>query len=140
MKIESVTHQFVEFAPREVAAGVLYISIQFDTVVHLCCCGCGNKVALPLSPAGWSLTYNGSTISLTPSIGNSSLPCRSHYWIRNGQVHWHPPMTQAQSDRARARDRADQCHMEDERTPGRGGVGWVRAIWEPIVRQIDKRR
>ncbi|WP_417924835.1 DUF6527 family protein [Collimonas pratensis] len=26
----------------------------------------------------WSLTYDGKTVSLDPSIGNWSLPCRAH--------------------------------------------------------------
>jgi hypothetical protein len=70
MKRMTLTHQFGEYVPSELADGVLYISIPYRTVVHRCLCGCGNKVVTPISPAEWQLTYDGETISLTPSIGN----------------------------------------------------------------------
>ena len=41
--------------------------------------------------------FDGRTISLNPSIGNWSYPCRSHYWIKGNRVVWDgtpvvPPM------------------------------------------------
>lgn len=85
MKME---HKFVEFIPDELEDGTLYISITYATVLHKCGCGCGNEVVTPLSPSDWQLTFNGETISLFPSIGNWSFPCRSHYWIRKNEVVW----------------------------------------------------
>jgi hypothetical protein len=56
----------------------IYISIRFATVGHKCCCGCGREVITPLSPTDWSLTSDGETVSLHPSIGNwSSKPYRT---------------------------------------------------------------
>jgi hypothetical protein len=81
-------HKFVEFIPDELDTGVLYISTTYATVVHKCCCGCGNEVVTPLTPNDWQLTYDGETITLFPSIGNWSLPCRSHYWIKRNDVRW----------------------------------------------------
>lgn len=66
----------------------LYISLKFSTAIHLCPCGCGRQVVTPLSPIDWSLSFNGETISLYPSIGNWSFPCKSHYWIRNDEIIW----------------------------------------------------
>ena len=66
----------------------LYVSVEFGTVIHKCCCGCGNEVVTPLSPDDWKLAFDGRSISLYPSIGNWSFPCRSHYWIRNNRVEW----------------------------------------------------
>jgi hypothetical protein len=84
-------HQFVEYIPKPLEEGVLYISIRFGIVAHNCCCGCGNEVVINLSPDdGWSLTYDGKTISLSPSIGNYNLKCQSHYYITNSFVEWMP--------------------------------------------------
>lgn len=91
-------HNFVEYLPEPLEDGVLYISIYFSTVVHLCCCGCGSEVVTPLSPDGWQLTYDGKSISIYPSIGNWSLPCQSHYWIRNGEVQWARQWSQEEID------------------------------------------
>lgn len=88
MRHASLTHEFVEYVPAVLAEGVLYVSLRFATVVHLCPCGCGNKVVTPLSPADWQLLFDGEAVSLTPSIGNWSLPCQSHYWIRLDRVRW----------------------------------------------------
>ena len=81
-------HEFVDHIPDQIEEYVLYVSIRFGTVVHKCACGCGQEVVTPLGPAEWRLTYNGKTISLAPSIGNWSFPCRSHYWIEDGNVQW----------------------------------------------------
>jgi len=81
-------HKFVEFIPDQLEDGILYVSIVYATVLHKCACGCGNEVVTPLSPSDWQLTFNGETISLFPSIGNWSFPCRSHYWIRKNEAVW----------------------------------------------------
>ena len=81
-------HEFVDHIPDQLHDGVLYVSIRFGTVVHRCACGCGEEVVTPLGRAEWRLTYDGKTVSLAPSIGNWSFPCRSHYWIDEGNVRW----------------------------------------------------
>ncbi len=100
----SLTHEFVEYIPKKIEEGVLYISIPFETVVHKCCCGCGNKVVTPLSPTDWSLTFNGVSVSLHPSIGNWSFPCKSHYWIREDSVQWALPWSKEQIRAGRETD------------------------------------
>jgi hypothetical protein len=100
----SLTHEFVEYVPADLADGVLYISILYRTAVHRCACGCGNKVATPISPADWQLFYDGDTVSLTPSIGNWGFPCRSHYWIDANEIQWAKDWTDKQIAAGRARD------------------------------------
>lgn len=81
-----VTHEFVDLIPAEREPGKVYISIRYATATHDCLCGCGQKVVTPIKPNKWTLTYDGEAISLSPSIGNWSFPCRSHYWINGGRV------------------------------------------------------
>jgi len=83
-----MTHKFVKFIPTELEDDILYISLDFCTVVHKCCCGCGNEVVTPISPTDWKLTFNGESISLYPSIGNWNFDCKSHYWIKNNKIKW----------------------------------------------------
>jgi hypothetical protein len=87
MTVTHLRHEFIEEAPDELKEGVLYVSMEYATTLHLCCCGCGNEVVLPLRPTAWRLTYDGKAISLSPSVGNWSFPCRSHYWIQNSRIH-----------------------------------------------------
>jgi len=55
MKRSTVSHEFVEFIPATPEEGILYISIPYGTAIHMCACGCGNKVVTPISPAEWHL-------------------------------------------------------------------------------------
>lgn len=87
-RIWVLSHTFVEFIPDEIEPGKLFVSMQYATASHKCCCGCGRDVVTPISPKDWQLTFDGRSISLTPSIGNWSYPCRSHYWIRQDRVVW----------------------------------------------------
>ena len=84
----TISHKFVEAIPEKLEDCVLYVSIKHNTCIHLCCCGCNNEVVTPLSPNDWKLTYDGETISLSPSIGNWNFKCQSHYWLRNNEVDW----------------------------------------------------
>lgn len=81
-----IIHQFVDFIPDQIEQGILYISIEYCTAIHKCVCGCGNEVVTPLSPTDWELTFNGKTVSLSPSIGNWNFDCRSHYFITRSQI------------------------------------------------------
>lgn len=66
----------------------LYISLECNVVIHLCACGCGEKVVLPINPEGWKIIYDVESVTLHPSIGNFQFPCRSHYWIKHNKVVW----------------------------------------------------
>jgi len=88
--------QLVEFIPEHLEAGIFYVSQRYRTATHRCCCGCGEEVVTPLGPTDWSLQIIRGTVTLFPSIGNWSLSCRSHYWIRNGKVVWAGSMTKKQ--------------------------------------------
>lgn len=81
-------HEFVEYIPNNLEAGVLYISITFATAAHLCCCGCRREVTTPFTRTDWKLIYDGESVSLQPSIGNWSFPCQSHYIITGNSVRW----------------------------------------------------
>lgn len=83
-----MNHKFVEFIPNNLDKDTIYISINYSTVVHKCCCGCGKEVVTPLSPTDWELTFDGDSISLFPSIGNWNFECKSHYWIKNNKIEW----------------------------------------------------
>ncbi|MCB1470126.1 MAG: hypothetical protein KDK08_23960 [Rhizobiaceae bacterium] len=81
-------HEFVDSAPERMEQGIVYVSIKYRSVIHLCVCGCGNEVVTPLSPTDWRLTFDGVSVSLDPSVGNWSLPCRSHYFVRRNNAIW----------------------------------------------------
>src|SRR3954468_15084426 len=113
MRLSSVRPEFVEFIPSEREEGVPYPSTPDATGVHNCCCGCGLKVVTPLSPTDWSLIFDGETVSLTPSVGNWSFPCQSHYWIKGDKVVWAPAWSAEQIERGRLRDRAGKRRRYD---------------------------
>lgn len=81
-------HVWVDTTPDVLDDGVLYLSARFNTVIHRCACGCGFHVVTPLAPKQWTLSYDGRTVSLHPSIGNDQLPCGSHYWVVRSRARW----------------------------------------------------
>lgn len=93
--------KFVEFIPEILDEETLYVSMEYATTSHLCACGCGREVVTPLSPVGWQLLYDGESVTLTPSIGNWSFPCHSHYFIRESWIVWAEGMSQIQIETGR---------------------------------------
>lgn len=105
-----LTPCFVKGIPREIEPSILYVSMEYGTVIHSCCCGCGHEVVTPLTPTDWKLTFDGETVSLWPSVGNWNLPCRSHYVIQCNRVLEAPPWDKAKIDAEMRRDKAAKKH------------------------------
>lgn len=107
MRHAEFSHEFVDAMPETLAEGRLYVSIRYRTASHLCACGCGSKIVTPIRPAKWKLTFDGDTVSLSPSIGNWQQACRSHYWIRNDKIIWSRAWSAKEIESGRERDARD---------------------------------
>jgi len=81
IKQVTITPEFVKFIPEQMEPGILYISKEYGCANHLCLCGCGTQTVTPLGDGMWSLIESGDKVSLTPSIYNYQIPCKSHYII-----------------------------------------------------------
>lgn len=88
MAVTTFDLELVHRVPEVPQSGILYACFDCNVVVHLCACGCGEKVVLPIDPDCWKVEYDGESLSLHPSIGNFQYPCKSHYWIRKNKVVW----------------------------------------------------
>ncbi len=86
MRWHRLEHRFVTHTPEQLDPGVHYISMEYGTATHSCCCGCGEEVVTPFTPTDWKMTFDGETVSLWPSVGNWNQRCRSHYVIDRGRV------------------------------------------------------
>jgi len=116
MKHHTLEHRFVRNVPRELEPGVLYISVDYATAVHSCCCGCGDRVVTPFTPTDWRMTFDGESISLLPSVGNWNQKCRSHYVIQRNRVLEAGPWSDAQVEAERRRDKkAKAAHYSSPR-------------------------
>lgn len=111
LRHKRLEHRFVEHIPESLEAGILYVSMEYATSVHSCCCGCGEEVVVPFTPTDWKMTFDGETISLHPSVGNWTLKCRSHYVIDHGQVIEAGPWSDEQVASERHRDRAAKARF-----------------------------
>ncbi|WP_342776660.1 hypothetical protein [Hankyongella ginsenosidimutans] len=47
MRHKRLDHRFVEHIPERLEPGVLYVSMDYATSAHSCCCGCGEEVVAP---------------------------------------------------------------------------------------------
>jgi len=120
----SVDARFVEFIPEVLEEGILYVSQKYSVASHNCCCGCGKEVVTPLSPTDWQIKREDSIVSLHPSIGNWSFPCRSHYFLKRNRVEWAGDMHQQDIDAGIAMDRENKARYYSSRTQSRSW--WAR--------------
>lgn len=122
MRHSHLEHRFVQHIPDGLESGVLYISMEYGTAAHRCCCGCGEEVVTPFTPTDWNMTFDGETVSLNPSIGNWTLACRSHYVIKRGRVIEAGPWTDKQVEAERHRDRAAKARFYGVPEPAEPGA------------------
>ncbi|MGV3581652.1 MAG: DUF6527 family protein [Methylophilus sp.] len=141
MKQTKLIPKYVDYIPEQLADDHLYICEQYKTVAHKCCCGCGEEVITPLSPAEWSIRKEGNTVTLHPSIGNWSFKCQSHYWIRKNQVIWAKAMSQQEIQEVRARDAADKAkHIAhtNQLKAKTGVTSCLKRMWANFLEWIKK--
>ena len=142
MQHQRLQHRFVEHIPERLSPGILYISMEYATSAHSCCCGCGEEVVAPFTPTDWKMTFDGETVSLRPSIGSWNLKCNSHYVIDCGKVIEAGPWTKEQVAAERRRDRAAKTrfygHAPANHQPAApvpvapSPAGW-RGLWRKIT-------
>src|SRR5260370_40106933 len=136
-----LTHEFVEFIPdlKDLKERTIYVSIPFATAVHKCCCGCGKQVITPFTPTDWSLTFDGVSVSLEPSVGNWSFACGSHYWVTKNRAIWSSPWSQEEIDRGRSNDRRSKArHYEKFGNGGRSVQESGRPVRETLWSRVKK--
>lgn len=135
MRVTELTPQFVEFVPETPDEGVLYISKKFRTASHLCVCGCRREVVTPLNAAKWELEeHRDGSVSLFPSVGNWSFPCRSHYWVEENGIRWAPAMSERQIAAVKAFDRKSVRELaRHSRTGAQIFDDTVGAAWNAVV-------
>lgn len=95
MIVEELKPEFYKFIPTDLEEGILYITEEYQVSVHLCPCGCKNKIVLPFTflpkemgqdRIWWLMTKQGETVSFDPSIGNNQIPCKTHYYIKENKI------------------------------------------------------
>lgn len=139
-KSAHLTPEFVDAIPEKIERGRLYVSMEFATAVHSCACGCGMEVVTPFSPTDWKLTFDGVSVSLSPSIGNWSFQCRSHYWVRRNHIQWAGEWTDEEIAAGRASDRQNKDrHFGKPKTiPSAATEPNKTGVWARIVSWLTK--
>lgn len=133
-------HKFVEYIPNDLTYGMIYVSMEFATAAHKCCCGCGHEVITPFTPTDWKLIYDGQSITLNPSIGNWSFACQSHYLIIRNKVHWAAHMSRESINAGRKHDAlmknkyfdATYDEIVNEPVSAKSGEILRKGIWQRI--------
>ena len=121
MKVIALQH--VKYMPKELTQGILHVSMEYAIAGHLCACGCGAKVITPLGPVEWTYAEKNGRPTLYPSIGNWQLPCRSHYFITDGRIHFAGQWSEAQI--VAGRHAEEQRRQAYYRAPKRGFWNWL---------------
>ena len=117
----------VEYVPKTLEPGLLYVSEEFGAALHLCACGCGTRVSTPQGPTEWALEETKTGPSLSPSVGNWQLPCKSHYWIFAGEIVWADEWTPAEIEAGQKAEDERRHAYYDALDRRRGGI--LQRLW-----------
>lgn len=72
----------VEYVPEQLEQGKFYYTKEYKSSNHLCVCGCGQEVPIPIKQGEWNITIDNGKFSITPSL-QLRMGCQSHYIITN---------------------------------------------------------
>lgn len=93
-RLDELKPVFCDQITRELEDGILYISMEYGTSIHLCACGCGKETVMLFSKESggdrWVMINDGGKITFSPSVGNFSgeNPYHAHYYIRENKIVW----------------------------------------------------
>lgn len=120
----------VKYLPDEIDDGILYYSESFSIAAHKCACGCCGVVYTPVKKGEWSIKVESVGPSLSPSIGNWNLPCKSHYWIRRGTVAWASEWSQERIEAGRELEEQTRLRLHGQNADRDGvlsrAIKWFR--------------
>jgi hypothetical protein len=113
----------VEELPDSIEAGTLYVVGEGQhlwSVALQCPCRCRAVIQLNLLPDAeprWALTkHRDGTITLHPSIWRQ-MGCRSHFFIRKGQIEWFIPQGTYPAKTGGGNDSVEGTHNPPRREP-----------------------
>lgn len=91
-RVEVKKVEYSEFLPniQDLEQDVIYVSEKYGGTSHLCFCGCGNLIYIPINKgtATWQFTkHDNGKVSFTPSLLHR-LECKSHYIITKNIVNF----------------------------------------------------
>jgi hypothetical protein len=140
-------HRFVHYIPEQLEPGIIYISMDFATAAHSCCCGCGEQVITPFTPTDWKMTFDGETVTLSPSIGNWNSACQSHYFIVGNRVVEAEPWIDKKGARKRKFGKEKWQNHLDQKIQSEGdpsaqpapSISRRLALWTEINRRLKRR-
>lgn len=126
--------ELVQYMPKVLDVGILYVSKEFGTAAHLCACGCGEKIRTPLGPAEWRVEETSAGPTLLPSVGNWQQPCQSHYIIWRGEIQWEGQWTDNQIAVGRLREQMRlraYCNAQNKKQvqPNTGSNKWISRLF-----------
>jgi len=116
----------VEELPEILEPGALYWSREYEVSAHLCACGCGDVIYLPIGPVDFSISADTSGPTLMPSVGNWNV-CNAHYFIIGGSVEWAGQLTPQQIAEGRVREDARRAAYYNRRE------SW----WRRFIRRLS---
>lgn len=85
--INKVPYQLieVEYIEPPLKTGIFYYSPLYRSSNHLCPCGCGDEVPVPIKDGEWKITPDGNSFRVDPSFQRRD-GCKSHYVFREGKA------------------------------------------------------
>ena len=129
-------YKAVERIPHKMADSVVYHTEEFELAGLLCACGCGHRVVL-LVPDSHQVRDEGGYATISPSIGVLDAPCKSHFFIRRGNVEMLPAFTAAHASDIMQRQVARHVARDARPIPRwllakNAVLGWVKKIWASL--------
>jgi len=129
-------YQAVERIPREMADFVVYHTEEFELAGLLCACGCGHRITL-LVPDSHEVWTEDGFATISPSVGVLDAPCKSHFFIRRGNVQMLPAFTPAHASEIMRAQVARHVARDTRPAPWWlrariAAFGWLRSIWTSL--------
>lgn len=123
--------EYVSQIPETLVDGIVYVSHEYEIAALKCACGCGHRVILLLGD-GHSVTDTHGYADVSPSIGVWDAPCRSHFFIRRGNVLWAESYSESAIQHAMKRQL--KSHLRQSSKPKR----WWTQFSEWFLRLIPR--
>lgn len=125
------TYEAVERIPDQMREGVVYHTHKFKLAALLCACGCGHRVML-LVPDSHQVSSQSGLVTIRPSIAVCDGPCKSHYFVTDGDIEWLPAFSAEQATSLMQNQIAR--HITHDRKP----QSLFEAAWSAVLLGVNR--
>ena len=123
----------IEYIPDKLDPGIVYHNKEFEIAALLCPCGCGHRISL-LVPDSHQIYSENGLVTIEPSISVCDSTCKSHFYIKSGNIKWFHAFSESQVHLIMSDQIARHAYQDNSSS---SWLSRIKYSWSKLLKTIN---